>query len=107
MATFTKNSIKFVWAAAFAALGVSAAAISSGSAAPSDERTVVRAVFEKPAIDTPAPRDEDAGERFADAPYGVDPMVTGPVSASFKRQQEIAGCDQAMWPNVPAACYPD
>ena len=43
---------------------------------------------------------------YADAPYGVDPMVTGPVSASFREQQKIAGCDAAKWPDVPLACYP-
>ena len=44
---------------------------------------------------------------FPDAPDGVDPMVTGPVSVSFKRRQADAGCDKAAWPNVPAACYPN
>ena len=48
---------------------------------------------------------EDA--EFADAPYGVDPMVTGPVSTAFRQQQEAANCDQAVWPNVPAVCFPD
>lgn len=47
-----------------------------------------------------------AEDLFDDAPYGVDPMVTGPVSAAFKRQQQAAGCDNAVWPNIPAACYP-
>ena len=44
---------------------------------------------------------------FPDAPDGVDPVVTGPVSASFKQRQADAGCGEAVWPNVPAACYPD
>jgi len=44
---------------------------------------------------------------FPDAPDGVDAMVTGPVSASFKQRQADAGCDKAAWPNIPAACYPD
>lgn len=44
---------------------------------------------------------------FPDAPDGVDPMVTGPVSVSFKQRQADAGCDKAVWPNVPAACYPN
>lgn len=48
-----------------------------------------------------------AEELFADAPAGVDPMVTGPVSASFKKRQRDAGCDRAVWPNVPGACYPN
>jgi hypothetical protein len=44
---------------------------------------------------------------FPDAPYGVDPVVTGPVSANFRETREAFGCDRAVWPNVPAACYPD
>ena len=44
---------------------------------------------------------------FADAPDGVDPMVTGPTSKSFRQQQETAGCDRAAWPNIPLACFPD
>jgi hypothetical protein len=49
----------------------------------------------------------DAAQLFADAPDGVDPVVTGPVSASFRQQQAEAGCDKAVWPNIPASCYPD
>lgn len=55
-----------------------------------------------PVVGAPA----DAEEAFADAPYGVDPMVTGPTSASFKTQQADAGCDKADWPNIPLSCYP-
>lgn len=47
-----------------------------------------------------------AADLFPDAPYGVDPMVTGPVSASFRTQQADAGCAKANWPDIPAACYP-
>jgi hypothetical protein len=43
---------------------------------------------------------------FPDAPDGVDPMTTGPVSASFKARQAEAGCAEAAWPDIPAACYP-
>lgn len=43
---------------------------------------------------------------YADAPHGVDAMVTGPVSASFRQQQQIAGCDTATWPDIPLACFP-
>lgn len=46
-------------------------------------------------------------ERFDDAPYGVDPIVTGPVSTAFKQRQEAARCAEAVWPNVPQACFPD
>ncbi|CDX49777.1 conserved exported hypothetical protein [Mesorhizobium plurifarium] len=48
-----------------------------------------------------------AQQMFADAPDGVDPIVTGPVSAAFKQRQKDANCDTAVWPNVPRACYPD
>jgi hypothetical protein len=48
-----------------------------------------------------------AEEAFPDAPYGVDPTVTGPTSASFKTRQAEAGCNQAVWPNIPLACYPN
>lgn len=48
-----------------------------------------------------------AEQRYADAPDGVDAMVTGPVSADFKQRQASAGCAIAKWPNVPLVCYPD
>jgi hypothetical protein len=48
-----------------------------------------------------------AQKLFPDAPDGVDPMVTGPVSAEFRARQQATGCEQAEWPNVPAECYPD
>ena len=54
------------------------------------------------------PSDTQTAEQlFADAPYGVDPVVTGPVSAAFKQRQQDAGCDSAVWPKIPAVCYPD
>lgn len=37
----------------------------------------------------------------------VDPVITGPVSPQYKRQREAAGCDQAVWPHIPAVCFPD
>lgn len=43
---------------------------------------------------------------FADAPQGVDSMVTGPVSAGFRAQQEQSGCAAARWPDVPLECFP-
>jgi hypothetical protein len=49
-----------------------------------------------------------AAERaFPDAPAGVDPMVTGPTSTSFKKRQTTSGCAKAVWPNIPLDCYPD
>ncbi|MEQ1953749.1 hypothetical protein [Mesorhizobium sp. CN2-181] len=109
MAFFISNGTKLGWAAALAALAVSAVAITAGSASPSG--------FDRPAASVPleedfgnidaSPNSADVGQRFADAPYGVDPVVTGPVSTAFKQQRETARCDDAVWPNVPAACYPD
>lgn len=65
--------------------------------------TIVGGAFEPGRVDQPT----EAELAYADAPYGVDPIVTGPVSASFKEQQQIAGCDAAKWPDVPIACYPE
>jgi hypothetical protein len=48
----------------------------------------------------------EAEALYPDAPDGVDPMTTGPVSASFKTRQAEAGCFDAVWPDIPAACYP-
>lgn len=53
------------------------------------------------------PDAKTAQQMFADAPDGVDPIVTGPVSAAFKQRQKAANCDSAVWPNIPAVCYPD
>src|SRR6478736_2992432 len=58
----------------------------------------------RPAFPTDAP---SAQQIFADAPDGVDPVVTGPVSAAFKKRQDAADCDAAGWPNIPTVCYPD
>lgn len=48
----------------------------------------------------------DVTRLFPHAPHGVDPVVTGPVSDEFRRQQEEAGCADAIWPNIPAICFP-
>jgi hypothetical protein len=82
----------FVWAA----LGVLVAAGAAQSAA---------ALRQADPISPPDGR--SAQQMFADAPDGVDPIVTGPVSASFKQRQKDANCDTAVWPNIPRACYPD
>jgi len=58
-------------------------------------------------IEGPQFAQTQAEEAFPDADYGVDPMVTGPTSASFKQQQADAGCDKSLWPNVPLDCYPN
>ncbi|TGQ43906.1 MULTISPECIES: hypothetical protein [unclassified Mesorhizobium] len=53
------------------------------------------------------PNTQTAEQLFADAPDGVDPVVTGPVSAAFKQRQQAANCDSAVWPKIPTVCYPD
>ncbi|RVB79520.1 MULTISPECIES: hypothetical protein [unclassified Mesorhizobium] len=81
---------------AWAALAVLVAAGAAQSAATLKEA--------RPAL----PSDTRTAEQlFADAPDGVDPVVTGPVSAAFKQRQENAGCDSAVWPKIPTVCYPD
>lgn len=50
---------------------------------------------------------EQGSATFDNASYGVDPVVTGPISAKFKRQRAMAKCDETQWPNVPKVCYPD
>ncbi len=47
-----------------------------------------------------------AEQLFADAPDGVDPMVTGPVSQDFREKQRTARCAEAVWPEIPLVCYP-
>jgi hypothetical protein len=47
-----------------------------------------------------------AEQAFPDASDGVDPMVTGPTSASFKQRQSASLCAEAVWPNIPLDCYP-
>ena len=81
---------------AWAALGVLVAAGAAQSAAALRD------------ADTISPPDaKTAQQMFADAPDGVDPIVTGPVSAAFKQRQKDANCDTAVWANIPRACYPD
>jgi hypothetical protein len=48
----------------------------------------------------------EAEEMFSDAAFGVDPMVTGPVSDEFQQRQRDLGCAEAKWPDIPAGCYP-
>ncbi|MDX8443605.1 hypothetical protein [Mesorhizobium australafricanum] len=82
----------FTWAA----LGMLVAAGAAQSAAALREADPI----------TP-PDAKTAQQMFADAPDGVDPIVTGPVSAAFKQRQKNANCDTAVWPKIPATCYPD
>jgi len=68
---------------------------------PQDARSLALLEYREVAAATPA------ALMFPDAPDGVDPIVTGPVSAEFRARQKAAGCATAEWPNVPVACYPD
>lgn len=81
----------FVWAGLAVVLAAgaaqSAASLKDADIAPPDAKT--------------------AQQMFADAPDGVDPVVTGPVSTAFKQRQKAANCDNAVWPKIPAICYPD
>ncbi len=54
-----------------------------------------------------AAKEANQGEASDATFVGVDPVVTGPVSAEFKQARAAAGCDRAEWPNVPKVCYPD
>ncbi|AZO13069.1 hypothetical protein EN817_21585 [Mesorhizobium sp. M3A.F.Ca.ET.174.01.1.1] len=81
---------------AWAALGVLIAAGAAQSAAALKEANPAR-----------PSGTQTAQQMFADAPEGVDPIVTGPVSAAFKQRQQAANCDTAVWPNIPSTCYPD
>ncbi|TIS97092.1 MAG: hypothetical protein E5W72_11825 [Mesorhizobium sp.] len=92
----TNTGIRYRPILAWAALAVLLAAGAAQSAATFKEA--------RPAL----PSDTRTAEQlFADAPDGVDPVVTGPVSAAFKQRQENAGCDSAVWPKIPTVCYPD
>lgn len=54
----------------------------------------------------PAKVPTPAEEKFSDAPDGVDSMVTGPRTASFRERQQLLNCEGSAWPNVPLGCYP-
>jgi hypothetical protein len=64
---------------------------------------VAGGAFARPPVDLMPTSAELA---YADAPYGVDPIVTGPVSRDFRARQVETGCDEARWPDIPVACYP-
>lgn len=60
-----------------------------------------------PVPQTPVAEKTLAELAFPDAPYGVDPVVTGPRSAALATRQEGAACVDAAWPNIPVDCYPN
>ena len=59
-----------------------------------------------PAEETAQGRTTLAERQYPDAPDGVDPVVTGPVSDAFRQRQRDAGCSEARWPHIPLVCYP-
>lgn len=60
-----------------------------------------------PRVDVPGGPDRTAAQNlYPDAPDGVDPITTGPVSQELRDRRKAARCDDARWPNVPVACYP-
>ena len=99
MALLTPSVLFSASRAALAAAVLMPALISAGSAAPTRE------------LPAQEPAQSDAAlalqHEFADAPDGVDPMVTGPVTTAFRDRQKQAGCEFAEWPNIPRVCYPD
>ncbi|HTV67519.1 MAG TPA: hypothetical protein VMF90_03185 [Rhizobiaceae bacterium] len=57
---------------------------------------------------TPYTGEETLAElAFPDAPYGVDPVVTGPKSVALTARQDALGCAEAVWPKMPVDCYPN
>jgi len=95
------------WAGVLA-LGIFAGAISVSTAAPGVV-DAAQVAGKRTGIGIPSSKalQADVAQRFEDAPFGVDPVVTGPISAAFKEARKAAGCDSAVWPDVPDACYPD
>jgi hypothetical protein len=92
--------------AALVALALLPGLVAPGSAAPEGGFMTARAEITAP--EKPVqPAEPDTREAFADAPFGVDPVVTGPVSAAFREKQERLNCEAAKWPHVPRGCYPE
>lgn len=102
--TIFSNRILRLSTLALPAAAAAVVVLSTGNASPNrsdDARIPLAATEEK------LPEEKLAAARFQDAPYGVDPVVTGPVSTAFEKRREAAGCDQAEWPHIPSVCYPD
>ena len=60
-----------------------------------------------PGSEIPVDPDRTAAQNlYPDAPDGVDPITTGPVSQELRDRRKAARCDDARWPNIPVACYP-
>ena len=98
MATFRTRHLLTLPRVALAVMCLTPALMSAGSAAPTRDAM--------PRME-PGSAAADLERDFADAPDGVDPIVTDPVTAAFRERQAQAGCDTAEWPNIPRVCYPD
>lgn len=101
MKTIGRHIAQITSVAGIAAVGLVAFGLSATTA-----RAPVEQPFPTIAMQPLPPAEPTVQEMFADAPDGVDSMVTGPVSVQFKAQQQAAGCRDAVWPNVPRACFP-
>jgi predicted DNA-binding transcriptional regulator YafY len=64
-----------------------------------------RQTAEDAAASSIASDDEEYGDDVGDMAW-VDPVITGPVSPDYRRVREAAGCDTAIWPDIPDVCYP-
>jgi hypothetical protein len=87
----------------FKLLGIFVAASASAAGAIGVAHSMGTRDVERPAVQS----DTAVEQAFPDAPYGVDPMVTGPTSASLEERQSAARCAEAVWPNIPLDCYPN
>lgn len=100
VSTQMKTVLSILRPAALAFLAGTALALSVGHASPPP------LPHEADGATGERPGEIELADRFPDAPYGVDPVVTGPVSREFREQQKVAGCDDARWPHIPAVCFP-
>jgi hypothetical protein len=89
-------SAAFLWALAFTAVDARTPSVGEPDAVAMVGEADLRAATKR-----------SVAEAFPGAPDGVDPMVTGPVSAQFRKRQKALACEKAVWPAIPLACYPD
>jgi hypothetical protein len=90
------------------ALGLAGLSVSLASGARAPVVTIAAVPGEvETAVSVPSMPIPEELSGFADAPDGVDPFVTGPVSTAFRQRQQVLDCENAAWPNIPAVCFPD
>jgi hypothetical protein len=85
-------------------LGIFVAASASAAGAIGVAHSMGTRDVERPATQS---SETPAEQAFPDAPDGVDPMVTGPASASLEERQAATRCAEAVWPGIPLDCYPN